>query len=147
MLYNAPMPQPIDLRDTTLPPAAIRAALALAPHPEGGWYRETFRDLPEGGGRGAATAILFLLAAGEESAPHRVDAVEIWLFHAGAPLALRVGEDEVILGPDLNGQTLQAVVPKHVWQSARSLGAWTLVSCVVAPAFSFDGFELAGAAR
>jgi predicted cupin superfamily sugar epimerase len=131
--------------DTRLQAADVKAALALAPHPEGGWYRETFRDLPEGGGRGAATAILFLLAAGEESAPHRVDAAEIWLFHAGAPLALRIGESEVILGPGLPGQTLQAVVPKFIWQSARSLGPWSLVSCVVAPAFTFDGFELAPA--
>jgi len=134
----------IDLRDPTLPGARVKEMLGLAAHPEGGWYRETFRDAPAGGGRGVATAILFLLQAGEESALHRVDAVEIWLFHAGAALELRVGEAVMRLGPDIAaGQALQAVVPAFAWQAARSLGAWSLVSCIVAPAFQFEGFELA----
>ena len=126
------------------------AALGLAPHPEGGHYRETWRDVPEGGGRGAATAILFLLAAGERSHWHRVDAAELWLWHAGAPLALHLAADErtaprrITLGPDLAaGEALQGVVPRHAWQSAVSLGRWTLASCVVAPAFEFAGFTLA----
>ncbi len=129
--------------------AEIRERLGLAAHPEGGWYRETWRDVPaDGTSRGAATVIYFLLADGEESAWHRVDAAEIWLFHAGAALELRMGDMAAPmlarLGPDIAaGETLQAVVPKGAWQAARSLGAWTLVSCVVAPAFSFAGFELA----
>jgi predicted cupin superfamily sugar epimerase len=135
----------IDLRDPALTGEKIRAALGLAPHPEGGWYRETFRD-EQSGGRGVATAILFLLQAGEESTLHRVDAVEIWLFHAGAPLQLRVGDAVARLGLDYAaGETLQAVVPAFAWQAARSTGAWTLVSCIVAPAFRFEGFELAAA--
>ena len=134
----------IDLRDPTLDPAAVRAALGLVPHPEGGAYRETWRDLPADGGRGAGTAILFLLEAGEASTLHRVDAAELWLWHAGAPLSLTVEGQVRRLGPSLDrGENLQAVVPPHAWQSARSEGAWTLVSCIVAPAFSFAGFELA----
>jgi predicted cupin superfamily sugar epimerase len=127
--------------------AEVREQLGLAAHPEGGWYRETWRDVPaDGVTRGAATVIYFLLAAGEESAWHRVDAAEIWLFHGGAALELRMGNmaapEVVRLGPDLAaGDAMQAVVPKGVWQAARSTGAWSLVSCVVAPAFSFDGFE------
>jgi predicted cupin superfamily sugar epimerase len=137
-----------DFRNDALAVEDIRAALALAPHPEGGWYRETWRDAPaDPAARGAATAILFLLAAGETSAWHRVDAAEIWLWHAGAPLELFSGDmaapATTLLGPRLPEQTLQAVIPAHVWQSARATGAWTLVSCIVAPAFSFDGFELA----
>lgn len=125
-------------------------ALDLRPHPEGGHYRETWRDAPEGGGRGAATAILFVLAAGERSHWHRVDAAELWLWHAGAPLRLELSDGQArerrLLGPDLTtGATLQAVVPAGRWQAAASLGAWTLVSCVVAPAFQFSGFELAPA--
>jgi predicted cupin superfamily sugar epimerase len=135
----------IDLRDATLPASALRAALNLQPHPEGGHYRELWRDRPPQGGRGAATSILFLLAAGEKSHWHRVDAAEIWLWHAGAPLWLGIGGSGAQhLGPDLASQeSLQAVVPAGTWQAARSLGAWTLVSCVVAPAFEFSGFELA----
>jgi predicted cupin superfamily sugar epimerase len=133
-----------DLRDPSLTAEAVRTALGLAPHPEGGWYRETFRDDPGTGGRGAATAIFFLLAAGECSAKHRVDAAEIWLFQAGSPLSLDIGGASVTLGPNLAvGETLQAFVPAFTWQSATSLGAWTLVSCIVAPAFDFAGFELA----
>jgi predicted cupin superfamily sugar epimerase len=136
-----------DLRDPTLPAAAVIAALALRPHPEGGHYREVWRDHPEQG-RGAATSIHFLLAEGEASRWHRVDAAEIWLWQAGAPLRLGVsgpgGPCERRLGPNLRaGETFQATVPAGDWQEAESLGAWTLVSCTVAPAFEFAGFELA----
>jgi predicted cupin superfamily sugar epimerase len=139
----------IDLRDASLDAQAVREALGLAPHPEGGAYREIWRDAPDGGGRGAATSIFFLLAAGESSHWHRVDAAELWIWQAGAPLALELsatkGQIETIpLGPCLGaGQKLQAAVPAGAWQAAKSLGAWTLVCCVVAPAFEFSGFELA----
>jgi predicted cupin superfamily sugar epimerase len=133
-----------DLRDASLPAATVIAALGLAPHPEGGHYRETWRDPDPPGGRGAGTAILFLLAAGEASHWHRVDAAELWLWHAGAPLTLRIGEALLRLGPDLtDGQVLQGLVPAGAWQAAMSEGAWTLCSCVVTPAFRFAGFELA----
>ena len=139
---------PLDLRDATQPASAVVRGLDLRPHPEGGHYRETWRDVPPDGGRGASTAILFLLEAGEVSHWHRVDADEIWLWQAGGPLALSVSPDGrgtgvYWLGPDPDPrQTLQRVVPRGHWQSAASLGAWTLVSCVVAPAFRFEGFEL-----
>lgn len=134
----------IDLRDLTLPAAEICAALRLAPHPEGGHYREIWRDMPEGGGRGAATSILFLLAANERSHWHRVDAAELWLWQGGAALELGIANEMIRLGPDLAaGEQLQAVVPAGVWQAARALGAWSLVGCVVAPAFTFEGFEMA----
>lgn len=139
----------IDLRDLTLPTSAVRDALGLSPHPEGGHYRELWRDRPQSGQRGAGTSILFMLAAGERSHWHRVDAAEVWLWHAGAPLLLGTSAPgteprQMRLGPDLSGgETLQGVVPAHVWQDARSLGAWTVVSCVVAPAFEFAGFEMA----
>jgi predicted cupin superfamily sugar epimerase len=139
----------IDLADPTQTAASVVRALALRPRPEDGHYRETWRDAPANGGRGAATAILFLLAAGERSHWHRVDAAELWLWHAGAALRLAlsadgVGETVRRLGPDLAaGATLQAVVPAGCWQTAESMGAWTLVSCVVAPAFQFSGFDLA----
>ena len=128
---------------------AIAAALGLEPHPEGGRFREIHRDRPADGGRGALTAIYYLLRAGEVSRWHRVDAVEIWHFHAGGPLELRISPDgERVethrLGLDLAaGQRPQAVVPKDAWQSARPLGAWTLIGCAVAPAFDFAGFEMA----
>ena len=139
----------LDLRDWTQPAEAVRDALALSPHPEGGYYRELWRDRPAAGGRGAATSILFLLAAGERSHWHRVDAAEIWLWQAGAPLALGLWQSgaprqDIRLGPGAaEGEMLQAVVPMRVWQEASTLGAWSLVSCVVAPAFEFAGFELA----
>jgi len=121
----------------------IVAALGLAPHPEGGHYRETFRHVPAGGGRGAMTAIYYLLKAGERSHWHRVDAAEIWHWYAGAPLALYMPARHV-LGPDLAaGQRPQIAVPANEWQSAESLGAWTLVGCTVGPAFEFAGFEMA----
>jgi predicted cupin superfamily sugar epimerase len=138
----------VDLRDLSLNPEHIREALALEPHPEGGHYREIWRDNPNDGGRGAATSIFFLLAEGEKSRWHRVDAAEIWLWQAGAPLHLGVAGQEgsrtVRLGPDLAaGERLQHIVPAGEWQEAKSLGRWSLVSCVVAPAFEFAGFELA----
>jgi uncharacterized protein len=128
--------------------ARIIEKLGLQPHPEGGWYRQTWVG-PEVAGRASGTAIHFLLQAGERSHWHRVDADEIWLWHAGAKLELSLGVDRaeaVILGPDvLAGDKVQAVVPKGWWQAARSLGSWTLVSCTVSPGFRFDGFELAAA--
>ncbi|WP_333591077.1 cupin domain-containing protein [Brevundimonas sp.] len=119
--------------------------LGFQAHPEGGHYRETFRDPRLIDGRAASTAILFLLKAGERSHWHRVDAVEVWHFHAGAPLALSIeGQGVLTLGADLAaGQTPQGVVPTGAWQAAESLGDWTLVGCTVAPGFDFAGFELA----
>ena len=123
--------------------------LGLAPHPEGGHFRETFRDPLAVEGRSASTAIYYLLGAGEVSEWHRVDAAEVWHFHAGAALALTVspdGHDATArrLGPNLGaGEEPQIVVPAAHWQSATSLGAWTLVGCTVAPGFQFSGFELA----
>lgn len=126
--------------------AQIIARLALQPHPEGGWYRQTWIG-PEVAGRASGTAILFLLQAGEVSHWHRVDADEIWLWHAGAPLTLSIGQDRAShhrLGPDvLAEEAPQVVVPAGHWQAARSLGAYTLVSCTVSPGFRFAGFELA----
>lgn len=120
--------------------------LELQPHPEGGWYRQTWAG-PEIDGRATATAILFLLQAGEKSQWHRVDADEVWLWQAGAPLVVAMGVDaaqEHRLGPDVLGQeVLQAVVPAGWWQAARSTGDWTLVSCIVSPGFRFAGFEIA----
>ncbi|MGO9483713.1 MAG: cupin domain-containing protein [Rhodomicrobium sp.] len=140
---------PPDLRDPSLSEAAVRAALDLSPHPEGGYYRELWRDRPEAGGRGAASSILFLLAGGGRSHWHRIDASEIWIWQAGAPLVLGLCEPNgsrqtIRLGPDAGaGEVFQGVVPPYVWQEAASAGAWTLVSCIVAPAFHFEGFELA----
>lgn len=127
---------------------AVIALLALQPHPEGGFFRETFRERAPDGGRGASTAIYFLLRAGERSHWHKVDASEVWHWHAGAPLRLRIadaaGKRDLLLGPDLAaGERPQGVVPPFAWQAAESLGAWTLVGCTVAPAFDFAGFELA----
>jgi predicted cupin superfamily sugar epimerase len=134
----------LDLRDKHLSAAAIQTALGLNPHPEGGVFREIFRDTPADPlARGVATSILFLLREGEASAPHKVDAVELWLWQAGAALKLHIGDTAITLGPDLSaGEVLQGIVPAGVWQAAASTGAWTLVSCVVAPAFHFDGFVL-----
>jgi predicted cupin superfamily sugar epimerase len=134
----------------TVTAADIIARLALKPHPEGGHYRETFRDSVLIEGRAASTAILFLLARGERSHWHRVDAVEIWHYHAGAPLKLSVVDgatEEIIrLGPDVyDGEIPQVIVPMRAWQAAESLGDWTLVGCTVAPGFTFEGFELAPA--
>jgi predicted cupin superfamily sugar epimerase len=128
--------------------AEVARLLDLGPHPEGGFYRETFRDAAGAGGRAASTAIYYLLPAGQGSAWHRVDAAEIWHWHAGAPLELTLfadGRHTVHrLGADLpGGERPQGVVPAGVWQSARSLGAWTLVGCTVAPGFEFAHFQLA----
>lgn len=123
--------------------------LDLKPHPEGGHYRETFRDGETiDGVRAASTAIYFLLKRGERSHWHRVDAAEAWHWHAGSPLELRInagaGTQLLRLGPDLAlGERPQAVVPAHAWQAAETLGDWTLVGCTVAPGFRFEGFELA----
>jgi uncharacterized protein len=128
---------------------ALIAALGLVPHPEGGHYREIFRDPDPPGGRGAATAIYYLLRAGERSHWHRIDAVEIWQHLAGDALALGVSADGLNravhrLGKDLDaGERAQFVVPKGAWQSAWPLGAFALIACVVSPAFRFEGFELA----
>jgi predicted cupin superfamily sugar epimerase len=122
--------------------------LDLKPHPEGGHYRETFRDTCTVEGRAASTAIYFLLKRSERSHWHRVDAVETWHWYAGSPLMLSIhggaGVKAIRLGPDLAlGERPQAVVPARVWQAAESLGDWTLVGCTVAPGFEFTGFELA----
>ncbi|MDR6819539.1 putative cupin superfamily sugar epimerase [Neorhizobium sp. 2083] len=129
-------------------PQEIIAALGMQRHPEGGWYVETFRD-SEGGSRGHSTAIYYLLEAGERSHWHRVrDAAEIWHFHAGDPLRLRISDgktvEEVTLGIDLaKGARPQAVVPADAWQAAEPLGRFTLVGCTVAPGFEFSRFEMA----
>lgn len=140
------------------PPASTTAAeiiarLGLIPHREGGHYREMFRDpRTVDGGRSASTAIYFLLAAGEVSRWHRVDAAEVWHWYAGAPLVLSLRQTLVAASPTeahrlgnaiAAGERPQVVVPAGVWQCARSTGAWTLVGCTVAPGFTFDGFELA----
>jgi predicted cupin superfamily sugar epimerase len=129
--------------------AEVIARLELKPHPEGGHYRETFRDArTDADGRSASTAIYFLLARGERSHWHRIDAVETWHFYAGDALTLRIADDAgrrtVTLGPDLAaGEVPQAVVPSRAWQSAESTGDWTLAGCTVAPGFDFATFELA----
>lgn len=117
--------------------------LKLERHPEGGWYRQTFVDeVP--GGRALSTLIYFLLEAGNRSHWHRVDSAEVWHYYAGAPLELMVGKTTLTLGADLlAGQRPQGVVPRGVWQAARTLGDWTLVGCTVAPGFEFSRFELA----
>ncbi len=129
--------------------AEIIVALAPQPHPEGGHYRETFRDDDGHGGRAHSTAILYLLAAGERSHWHRViDAAELWHFHAGAPLSLALSRSgtitELTLGLDFaGGQQPQAVVGKNCWQAAHSLGDWSLVGCTVSPGFLFESLEIA----
>lgn len=135
--------------DAAMDADAVIALLGLSPHPEGGHFRETYRDRPADGGRGQGTAIYYLLKAGETSHWHRIDAVEIWHWYAGGPLALTVSENghdawSVHLGADLAaGQRPQAAVPAGAWQTAESLGAWSLAGCTVTPAFSFEGFEMA----
>jgi predicted cupin superfamily sugar epimerase len=127
----------------------IIKALAMQPHPEGGWYTETFRD-EDGGARGHSTAIYYLLRQGERSHWHRVsDAAEVWHYYAGDPLKLKISPDgksesHIVLGTDLSaGQRPQAVVKAGEWQAAESLGAFTLVGCTVAPGFAFASFEMA----
>jgi hypothetical protein len=149
------------LTATVLTASDVIRLLDLKPHPEGGHFRETFRDAlspyppPQAGegrvgvGRAASTAIYFLLARGERSHWHRVDAVEVWHWYAGAPLMLEIApaqgrRERVTLGADLAaGERPQAVVPAHAWQAAATLGEWTLVGCTVAPGFEFTRFELA----
>ena len=134
-----------------LPPSAaeVIARLELKPHPEGGHYRETFRDARvDAGGRALSTAIYFLLARGERSHWHRIDAVEIWHYCAGSTLTLQIADDSgqrhLRLGPDLSaGEVPQAIVPAGAWQAAETTGDWTLVGCTVAPGFEFAKFELA----
>ena len=133
---------------------AAAEAWALAPHPEGGFYRETYRSrlthTPPGwpGPRALATTILYLLPAGQRSAWHRVRGDELWLYHAGAPMALSVGDRTVVVGPEPGDrQQLQVLVPGGTWQSATpvegsNVAAWSLVACVVAPGFDFDDFDL-----
>lgn len=127
----------------------IIAALGMERHPEGGWYKETFRD-EVGGERGHSTAIYYLLEAGERSHWHRVrDAVEVWHYYAGAPLILSISENgaatkTLTLGPDIiSGERPQGIVPAGWWQSAFTLGEYTLVGCTVAPGFAFSAFEMA----
>ena len=123
--------------------------LKLTEHPEGGWFKETFQSKETSNGRSNLSMIYYLLKENENSHWHRVtDADEIWLWHLGDPLLLSYSDErstnEITLGPDLNNnEKLQAVIPKSIWQKAKSNGEWSLVSCVVAPAFSFDGFEMA----
>jgi uncharacterized protein len=133
---------------SSLSAADVIRLLALEPHPEGGHYRETFRDPRTVDGRAISTAIYFLLARGQRSHWHRIDAVEVWHHYVGAPLALSIfgadGTSVVRLGSDVAaGDRPQAIVPAGAWQAAESLGAWTLVGCTVAPGFEFTGFELA----
>jgi predicted cupin superfamily sugar epimerase len=128
----------------------IIAALQLAPHPEGGHYRQTWvSQATDSSGRPSGTCIYFLLRAGEHSHWHRIDASEIWLYHAGAPLVLSISAEPTgpaidhLLSPDLDADAPQILVPPHHWQAARSTGDWTLVSCTVSPGFRFEGFGLA----
>jgi predicted cupin superfamily sugar epimerase len=135
-----------------VPPEAQRLIdmLALAPHPEGGFYRETFRDqATDTAGRSRSTAIYFLLLAGQVSRWHKVDAVEVWHWYSGGPLELAIAEPgqpatrhRLCFDP-ASGHAPQAVVPSGWWQQAKSFGDWTLVGCTVAPGFDFDGFILA----
>jgi predicted cupin superfamily sugar epimerase len=126
----------------------IIAQLDLAPHPEGGYYRQTW--VAENAGRATGTCIYFLLKAGQASHWHAVDAVEIWHYYAGAPLTLSLAPSldgpavDTRLGPDLGaGQHPQAIVPEGHWQKAATTGDWTLVGCTVSPGFQFAGFTLA----
>lgn len=134
---------------STLSPAEVISLLDLKPHPEGGYFRETFRDeRAVADGRAASTAIYFLLLAGRPSHWHRVDAAEVWHHYAGAPIKLAVSDGTAVqefqLGPDLlNAEQPQVVVPAGAWQSAQTLGEWSLVGCTVAPGFEFAHFELA----
>ncbi len=137
-------------RNRTGPTAAeIIAQLDLKPHPEGGHFRETFRDpRMDANGRSLSTAIYFLLARGERSHWHRIDAVEVWHFYAGDPLTLRIADANGLRHVSLGDATFagaqpQAIVPAQAWQAAASNGDWTLVGCTVAPGFDFATFELA----
>ncbi len=128
---------------------AVIDALGLAPHPEGGWYKETWRAAAVDGERAAGTAIYYLLEAGARSHWHRIDAAEIWHYYAGAPLRLSISTngqttEHLTLGGDISaGERPQLVVPVNAWQSAKSLGDFTLVGCTVSPGFMYEKFELA----
>ncbi|HVA09056.1 MAG TPA: cupin domain-containing protein [Acidimicrobiales bacterium] len=130
------------------PGESLIAQLGLEPHPEGGWYRRTWVAESAAGARPTGSAIFYLLLSGELSAPHRVDATEVWHFYAGDPLELRLewpdGRVDVhVMGNDIDGgQEPQAVVPPGVWQSAQPLGRYCLLGATVSPAFTFEGFEL-----
>jgi predicted cupin superfamily sugar epimerase len=126
----------------------VIATLGMERHPEGGWYVQTFEDTATSEGRARSTAIYYLLEHGDRSHWHRVDAVEVWHYYAGAPLNLRVSDGEQMdiyrLGPEIiKGDRPQVVVPQRAWQAAESIGDWTLVGCTVAPGFLYSGFELA----
>jgi predicted cupin superfamily sugar epimerase len=129
-------------------PAQLIEMLDLSPHPEGGYFRRTYQNSLGGGARGHATAIYYLLEGGDFAKWHKIDADELWLWHAGAPLTLEIKEENGVteqstLGPDvLEGQRPQVLVPGEYWQRARSEGNWTLVSCVVSPGFLFETFEM-----
>jgi uncharacterized protein len=130
--------------------ADLISQLNLAPHPEGGWYKQTWIAKNDGSKRPTGTAIYYLLEEGQRSHWHHVDADEIWHFYAGAPLVLSIAATDKgpaldqHLGPDIfAGEIPQILVPKHHWQAARSTGDWTLVGCTVSPAFQFSGFHLA----
>lgn len=132
----------------TLTAAEIIATLRMERHPEGGWYAQTFIDEGEAGNRAQSTAIYYLLERGDRSHWHRIDAVEVWHYYAGAPIELSLSDGVTtelhVLGADLmDGQMPQVVVPRRAWQGAKTLGDWTLVGCTVAPGFLFSGFELA----
>jgi uncharacterized protein len=135
----------------TLTAEDIIRLLDLKPHPEGGYFRETFRDGRQSAGRAASTVIYFLLARGQHSHWHRIDAVEVWHWYAGAPLELEISPEpghveRIRLGDNLAaGERPQAVVPAHTWQTAVTYGDWTLCGCSVAPGFDFSGFEIAPA--
>lgn len=130
---------------------ALIERLGLTPHPEGGWYKETWRSQSlDPGARSPGTAILFLLEQGQKSHWHRVDADELWLWHAGSPLDLMIADAAdanpvtIALGGDvLGGYQPQARVPTNRWQAADAYRGWALVSCIVVPGFDFAGFELA----
>ena len=137
------MPDPTDAR-------ALIDRLGLAPHPEGGWYRETWRGDRDASGRASGTVILFLLEEGQRSHWHKVDAVETWAWHAGAPLDLAIAAGDagpietITLGPDvLAGEAPHGIVPAFHWQAAHAARGWALVSCIVVPGFDFAGFVLA----
>ncbi|MBO0347078.1 cupin domain-containing protein [Roseibium limicola] len=144
------MPETTIALHSSLTADEVVQLLQMSPHPEGGFYAETFRDeMTDAKGRAASTLIYFLLPAGIVSRWHRVDAVETWHFYAGSPLELSLSRDGkeltvIRLGADLlQGERPQGIVPRNAWQQARSLGPWTLVGCTVAPGFQFEGFEMA----
>ena len=130
--------------------STVIQALGLARHPEGGWYRETWRAEAPDGTRSPATAVLYLLEQGQRSRWHKVDATEVWLFHAGSPLKLEIAASDsgpvvtTHLGADiLAGEEPQIRIEPHQWQAAEADRGWGLISCIVVPGFEFDGFTMA----